>query len=140
MEEVKDWKFYHQKMKKGNKFLIDYPICGGGEECITACPKGKEIWNVVSMEVSLMGLKKKPRRRPFMVHPELCEGCNICVKACPTGALTPVSKPVRCRFFTVLYNSVKLPFKKQYSAKFVFREEHKEAFLRNNGIEQKKKR
>jgi NAD-dependent dihydropyrimidine dehydrogenase PreA subunit len=136
MDKIHDWKIYYRKMVESGKLSIDYPICGGGEECITACPKGDKIWKVVPMEVSLMGIKKKTRMRPFMVRPELCEGCNICVQACPTGALRPASKPVKSRVVTVFVNTVKLPFKKKYNAKFVFREEHKAAFLKNNGFKE----
>ncbi len=129
---IMDWKFYENKMKNTSPFVIDYPICGGGEECITACPKGREIWSVELMSVSMFGKDKRNRLRPVMVHPELCTNCNICLQACPTGALRPKNKPVKCRFLTVLFNTVKLFFKKKYNAKFVFSKEHAKAFRRNN--------
>ncbi len=119
-------------MEKSAPLIIYYPLCGGGEECITACPFADKIWEVTEIRVSLFGFNEKVRRRPVMVNPELCRKCNICVQACPTGALRPVNNPVRCPAITLMYNTLKLPFKKKYGIKFVFRKEHGEKFRRNN--------
>ncbi|WP_238516180.1 4Fe-4S dicluster domain-containing protein [Thermococcus gammatolerans] len=130
--EAEDWRVYHERMKETAPLTIHYPLCGGGEECISACPFGEEIWEVVPMRVSLFGLGYKVRLRPYMAHPEKCRKCYICVEACPTGALTPVDRPVRHPAFVFIYNALKLPFKKRYGVKFVFRREHVEKFKRNN--------
>ncbi len=132
---VKSWEEYYESMSKNCPLTIYYPICGGGEECITACPYGEKIWTVVPMKVSLFGFNEKTRLRPIMTHSELCKGCNICVDACPTGALRPREKPVRHPILTLIYNTLRLPFKGKYGIKFVFREEHAEKFRKNNGVD-----
>ncbi len=129
---VPHWKKYYEYLQKRAPLIIYYPLCGGGEECITACPFADKIWEIKEMKVSLFGFKEKTRKRPIMAHPEFCRRCNICVEACPTGALRPVEKPVRCPATTLLWNTLKLPFKNRYGIKFVFREEHAEKFRRNN--------
>ncbi|BBE31549.1 hypothetical protein OSSY52_16900 [Tepiditoga spiralis] len=129
---MKDWKIYYEEMKSKTNYTIDYPICGGAGECITACPRGKEIWKFKTMKVSLMGIDKRIRKRPVMIHPELCLNCNSCIMACPTGALRNKEKTIKSRFFSVFYNTLRLPFKKKYNLKFLSTEEHKKAFLENN--------
>ncbi len=132
MNDAPDWRGYYTEMKETAPLVIHYPLCGGGEECIFVCPFSDKIWEVVPMKVSLFGVKYKVRLRPFMVNPENCRKCYICVQACPTGALRPVERPVKHPALVFLYNSLKLPFKKKYGLKFVFREEHGERFRRNN--------
>ncbi len=129
---VPDWKDFHEKMKETAPLVIHYPICGGGDECIFVCPFADKIWEVVPMKVSLFGVKYKVRLRPFMSNPWSCRMCYICVQACPTGALRPVDDPVKHPALVLLYNTLKLPFKKRYGLKFVFRKEHGERFKRNN--------
>lgn len=131
-ETVPDWRQYYDKMKGTAPLVIHYPICGGGEECILVCPFGDKIWEVVPMKVSLFGFRYKVRLRPFMISPENCRKCYICVHACPTGALRPVERPVKHPTFVLLYNTLRLPFKKKYGIKFVFRKEHRERFKKNN--------
>ena len=133
MSETKSWKEYYEYMKQKAPLTIYYPICGGGEECITACLYGEKIWDVEPMKVSLFGFNEKVRLRPVMKNPELCKECYLCVEACPTGALMPKDKPVKHPFLTLIYSTLKLPFKKKYNIKFVFRPEHVEKFRRNNG-------
>ncbi len=129
---IRGWREYYESMNKSAPLTIYYPICGGGEECITVCPYGEKIWKVEPMKVPLFGFKEKVRFRPVMVNPEPCKGCNICVDACPTGALRPKDKPVKYPVLTLIYNTLKLPFKEKYGIKFVFREEHAEKFRKNN--------
>ncbi len=120
---------------KEDPLVIYYPACGGGEECMTACPFSSEVWGLRTMRVSLFGLVDGPRR-PVMVNPEACRRCYICVQACPTGALRVNegdafhSKCVEVLIF--MYNVLKLPFKRRYGVRFVFRREHIRRFLRNN--------
>jgi len=132
MINVPEWKVFYEKMENEAPFTIEYPICGGAEECISACPMGKKIWEMKPMKVSFMGIGKRIRLKPFMAHPELCKRCNICIEACPTGALRLKGNPVKSRFITILYSSLKVPFKKKYNLKFITTEEHKDAFRRNN--------
>jgi len=129
---VVDWKEYHERMKEEAPLVIHYPICGGGDECIYVCPFSDRIWEVVPMKVSLFGVRYKVRLRPFMVHPENCKRCYICVQACPTGALQPAEKQIEYPAITLLYSTLRLPFKKRYGLRFVFRKEHAERFKRNN--------
>ncbi len=133
--EVPDWREYYEEMKEKCPLTVYYPICGGGEECITACPWGDSIWEVKPMKTPMFGRGYRVRLRPVMVRPELCRKCNICVEACPTGALRPVDNPVRHPYLTLLYNSIKLFFKKRYGFRFVFRDEHKEKFRKNNALD-----
>ena len=134
MKSVKHWFEYYNLMKHSTPFIIQYPICGGGEECITACPFGDKIWKVQLMNVSLFGFREEPRFRPVMANHSLCKGCQLCVQACPTGALRPKEKPIKHTFLTLLYNMLKLPFKKRFNIRFVLRKEHIEKFLKNNGF------
>lgn len=129
---MKDWKLYYNDMISKTNYTIEYPICGGAGECITACPKGKEIWEFKAMEVSLMGFNKRARLRPIMTHPELCLGCNECISACPTGALRSKTTPAKNRIFSVFYNTLKLPFKKKYNLKFLSTKEHIKKFFETN--------
>ncbi len=135
MNDAPDWREYYREMEKSSPLLIRYPLCGGGEECITACPYGESIWAVKPMKVSLFGVREKVRLRPVMVNPGLCRNCQLCVEACPTGALRPVDNPVKHPFLTLAYNTLRLPFKGKYNVKFVFRKEHVERFRKNNGLE-----
>lgn len=135
MNDAPDWREYYREMEKSSPLLIHYPLCGGGEECITACPYGESIWAVKPMKVSLFGVREKVRLRPVMVNPGLCRNCQLCVEACPTGALRPVDNPVKHPFLTLAYNTLRLPFKGKYNVKFVFRKEHVERFRKNNGLE-----
>ncbi|WP_456365621.1 4Fe-4S dicluster domain-containing protein [Thermococcus sp.] len=130
--EAPDWKEYYERMKEASPLVIHYPICGGGDECISACPFSEEIWEVVPMKVSLFGVGYRVRLRPFMKNPEACRRCYICVQACPTGALRPAESPVRHPALTFIKSTLALPFKKKYGLSFVFRKEHVERFKRNN--------
>ena len=132
MEKELKLEYYREKMRKETPFVIEYPICGGAAECISACPLGEKIWSMEIMEVSLFGMKKRQRFRPVMTNPALCKRCDICVQACPTGALHLKEKTVKSRFFTVLVNTLKLPFKGKYNLKFILSDEHIRAFKRNN--------
>jgi len=136
--DAPDWREYYGKMKETAPLIIHYPLCGGGEECIFVCPFGDKVWEVVPMRVSLFGLRYKVRLRPFMSNPENCRKCYVCVQACPTGALRPVEKPVKHPTLVLLYNTLKLPFKKRYGLRFVFRREHGERFKRNNWPEEQR--
>ena len=134
MSKLKDWRNFADDKAP---LVIYYPACGGGEECITACPRGKEIWDVKPMKTTLFGFKKQVRYRPVMVRLDLCRRCYLCVRACPTGAIriNNGGKVFSNRFveaLRLLWNLIKLPFKKRYGLKFVLREEHIERFRRNN--------
>ncbi|NJF24599.1 ferredoxin family protein [Thermococcus sp. Bubb.Bath] len=132
MSEALHWTAYYKEMEKNAPLKIYYPICGGGEECIFVCPYADSIWEVVPMEVSLFGVRHKVRLRPFMANPEACKKCYLCVQACPTGALRPAEEEIKRPALVLLYNALRLPFKKRYGLKFVFRKEHGEKFKRNN--------
>jgi ferredoxin len=84
------------------------------------------------MGVSLFGLREKVRLRPFMANPEVCKRCYLCLQACPTGALIAKEKEIKHPTLVLLYNALRLPFKKRYGLKFVFRREHVEKFKHNN--------
>ncbi|MGQ4891487.1 MAG: 4Fe-4S dicluster domain-containing protein [Candidatus Njordarchaeia archaeon] len=135
MGEIKHWKEYYEDMMENKPLVIYYPTCGGGEECITACPFKDKIWGVETMNVSLFGIFERPRKRPVMKNPQNCMGCYLCVEACPTGALKPREKPHKHPYLSLIYNLLKLPFKKRYNIKFVLRKEHVEKFLKNNSKE-----
>ena len=114
---------------------IYYPSCGGGEECIAACPRGSEIWRVVPVRVSLLGFREAERCRPLMVRPDLCMGCMLCVQACPTGALRPNGPRVfgspLVEALRLLRSLAALPFKGRFGLRWTFRREHVERFRRN---------
>ncbi len=131
MSGTPDWREY-AKLQENAPLQIYYPLCGGGEECITACPFGDRIWTVKDMKVSLFGFKYAPRKRPVMIHPDMCRKCNICVEACPTGALQPAGTQIKHPGLVLLHSTLKLPFKKRYGLKFVFRAEHRDKFIKNN--------
>ena len=131
-EQVKDWQYYYEYMKRNAPLAIYYPICGGGEECISVCPYGHEIWDVVPMTTPMFGVKPKKRYRPVMIHPEKCRKCYLCIQACPTGALHRSEEELKHPMLTLLKNTLKLFFKKRYGLKWVFREEHREKFKKNN--------
>ncbi len=132
-EEAPSWRYYYQYMRENTPFVIYYPTCGGGDECISACPYGDKIWETRPMRVKLLGLGKETiRYRPVMVHPELCKRCMLCVQACPTGALSPKEKEPRHHWLRLLIEALRLPFKKRYGIRYVFRKEHRERFVRNN--------
>ncbi len=127
------WRHYYRYMRENTPFIIYYPACGGGDECILACPYGDRIWETRPMRVKLFGLgEEKVRYRPVMVHPELCKGCMLCVQACPTGALAPKEREPRHPWLRMLLETLRLPFKKRYGLRYVFRKEHRERFVRNN--------
>ncbi len=128
----RNWYHYYELMKNNAPLTIYYPICGGGEECISVCLYGHEIWEVVQMITPMFGGKPRARLRPFMAHPEKCRQCYLCVQACPTGALHRSDQEIRHPIFTLIKNSVKLFFKKRYGVKWVFRREHREKFRKNN--------
>ncbi len=128
----RSWHYYYELMKNNAPLTIYYPICGGGEECISVCPYGYEIWEIVPMITPMFGGKPRIRLRPYMAHPEKCLRCYICLQACPTGALHRSDQEIRHPMLTLLKNSVKLFFKKRYGAKWVFRREHREKFRKNN--------
>ncbi len=130
-----EWNEYHKAMREKAPLVIHYPICDGGEECIYVCPFGNEVWEVVPMKVSLFGVRYRVRLRPFIKNPEACRKCYICVQACPTGALRPVDEDIKHPVLALLYNALKLPFKKKYGVKFVFRDEHIQKFRKNNSPE-----
>ena len=119
-----DWKEYVYRQAP---LLIYYPICGGGEECITACPQKEKIWKIKSMKVPFVMMEYKVRLRPVLTNPDECKRCYLCVKACPTGALRTKEKyPPKHQYLTLIYNILKLPFKKKYGLKFTFSREHLE--------------
>lgn len=134
VSDVPSWHTFYKKMKESAPFVIYYPICGGGDECITACPYGDKIWSHAMMRVSLFGVNEKPRLRPIMAHPELCRGCQLCVAACPTGALMPAEKAQGRPWLRLIVNILRLPFKKRYGLRYVLRSDHVEKFRRNNFI------
>jgi len=133
--EAPHWREF---VRKDAPLVIYYPACGGGEECITACPFSTEVWGIETMRAPLFGLGDGVRRRPVMVNPEACRRCYICVQACPTGALRINREGAfhsRClEALILLYNALKLPFKRRYGVRFVFRREHLQRFLRNNRV------
>jgi len=129
---------WREFVRRDAPLLIYYPACGGGEECMTACPFSSEVWELRTMRVSLFGVSEKPRRRPVMANPEACRRCYVCVQACPTGALRVNDGNGRVfhnrcvEALILIYNALKLPFKRKYGVRFVFRREHIRRFLRNN--------
>ncbi len=131
--EAKDWKHYYEEMKRKAPLIIYYPLCGGGEECISVCPYADKVWTLVPMRVRLFGLGGyRVRLRPYMAHPEHCKRCYLCLAACPTGALMRADSPAKHPGLRFLATLAKLPFRKRYSIRFVFRREHIERFKRNN--------
>ena len=116
--------------RRGSPVLIYYPICGGGEECLSVCPKKDEIWQIVPMRTSLFGIREKIRLRPVMVRPEGCLRCFLCSEACPTGAI--FVEEVKHPWLRFVFSIFKLPFKRRYNLKFVLRKEHVEKFKANN--------
>ncbi|AMQ19326.1 4Fe-4S dicluster domain-containing protein [Thermococcus peptonophilus] len=132
MSQALHWTAYYERMEKNAPLKIYYPLCGGGEECIFVCPYSDSIWEVVPIKVDLFGFREKVRLRPFIANPEACKKCYLCVQACPTGALRPAEEEIKHPSFVLLYNALRLPFKKRYGTKFVFRKEHREKFKRNN--------
>jgi len=133
MSSVPSWRHYYEKaINEKHPLIIYYPTCGGGDECITACPYGDKIWGHTLMRVKLFGFNEKPRLRPIMINPDLCKGCLLCVEACPTGALAPRDKPLKHPWLRLLIKAAKLPFKKRYGLRYVFRKEHINRFKKNN--------
>ncbi|NPA84583.1 MAG: ferredoxin family protein [Crenarchaeota archaeon] len=130
--EAKHWSYYFKRMKEEATLVIYYPTCGGGEECITACPQKDKVWTVVPMKVSLFGAREKVRRRPFMVHPENCLMCYLCAQACPTGSIFKKGEEVKHPYLRLAKEALRLPFKKRYNLAFILRKEHIEKFKRNN--------
>ena len=130
--EAKDWRYYYERMLKEAPLVIYYPTCGGGEECLSVCPKRDEVWELVPMKVPLFGFGNKVRLRPFMKDPGACQRCYLCVTACPTGALRPSSDPPKHPYLDLIVNALKLFFKKRYGWRFVLRRDHVEKFKKNN--------
>ncbi len=136
-----DWRYYYRYMLENTPFIIHYPTCGGGDECILACPYGSLIWDTKPMKLRVLGLgSKKIRYRPVMVHPELCRRCMLCVQACPTGALVPKDREPEHPWLRMTLEILRLPFKKRYGLRYVFRKEHRIRFVKNNWPKPKRRR
>ncbi len=112
---------------------IYYAACGGGEECITACPRGDEVWEVRPVRANFFWLPERTLPRPVVAHPELCLGCLICLQACPTGALRlGPSERGPLEVLRLLWNLIRLPLKGRFGVRYTLSRRHLERFLRNN--------
>jgi ferredoxin len=130
MDKIKHWTYY---LNEKSPLQIFYPTCGGGEECITACPFKDKIWELKPMNVSLFGFKQDIRYRPVITNPDACKQCFICINACPTGALVKTQDyPIKHPWLKLTWYSVKLFFKKKYGLKYTLNHKHLVAFLKNN--------
>lgn len=67
------------------KIEVDYSMCGGAGECISACESGVWVWEEADLK-KLTGTDTK-RRMPSPKHPEKCTGCLKCVKICPVKCI-----------------------------------------------------
>jgi len=130
MQNTKNWNIF---IDKKAPVIIHYPTCGGGEECITACPYHQKIWEMKEMNVSLFGIRTTKRKRPVMINTDLCSKCYLCVDACPTGSLVVSNKyPIKYPAWKTVWYLFKLIFKKRYGLIFTLSKKHMRAFLRNN--------
>ncbi len=128
--EIKHWSKF---VNISHPLVIYYPACGGGEECITACPFKDKIWDLEPMNVSLFGIKEDIRYRPVMKNPEACKECYLCVEACPTGALVlPKDYPIKHPILNTLKVMALVPFRKRYGLKYTLNYRHLVAFMKNN--------
>jgi ferredoxin len=129
-EKIPHWKTF---IRTDLPVVIYHSTCGGGEECITACPYHLKIWEMQEMEVPFFGINPAPRKRPVMINPELCTNCYICVEACPTGSLVKQADfPIKYPGWKTTWYLLKLSFKKRYGLIFTLNKKHIKAFLRNN--------
>ncbi len=135
--EIKHWTEF---IDTSGPLVIYYPACGGGEECITACPFKDKVWTLELMNVSLFGVKEDVRHRPVIKDPQACKKCYLCIEACPTGALVkPEDYPIKHPVARTLKVMASVPFRKRYGLKYTLNYPHLVAFMKNNFQSYRKK-